>query len=52
MSLWRQLTRGLRVITHRSAADQDVADEVQDFLDQATAARIDRRDGSIDHAEK
>jgi len=42
MSLWRQLTRGLRVLTHRSAADQDVADEVQDFLDQATAAHIDR----------
>jgi putative ABC transport system permease protein len=38
MSLWRQLTRGLRVLTHREAADQDVADEVQDYLEQATAA--------------
>jgi hypothetical protein len=42
MSLWRQLTQGLRVLTHRSAVDQDLADEVQDFLDQATAAHIDR----------
>src|SRR6266542_6223386 len=38
MSLWRQLTRGLHVLTNRTAADQDVADEVQHYLDQATAA--------------
>jgi predicted permease len=38
MSVWRQLTRGLRVLTNRTAADQDVADEVQDYLDQATDA--------------
>jgi putative ABC transport system permease protein len=38
MSLWRQVTRGLRVLTNRTAADQDVADEVQHFLDQSTAA--------------
>ena len=38
MSLWRQLTRGLRVLTHREAADRDVADEVRDYLEQATAA--------------
>jgi putative ABC transport system permease protein len=37
MSLWRQLTRGLRALTHRSAAEQDVADEVRDYLDRATA---------------
>jgi putative ABC transport system permease protein len=42
MSLWRQLTRGLRVLTNRAAADQDVADEVQHFLDQATAAWVAR----------
>ena len=35
MSLWRQLTRGLRVLTNRDAADRDVADEVQHFLDQS-----------------
>jgi hypothetical protein len=28
MSLWRQLTRGLRVLANRRAADQDIADEV------------------------
>jgi putative ABC transport system permease protein len=42
MSLWRQLTRGLRVLTHRKAADQDVADEVQHYLEQATAAHTAR----------
>jgi len=42
MSVWRQLTRGLRVLTNRAAADQDVADEVQDYLEQATAANIAR----------
>ena len=39
-SLWRQLARGLYALTHRSAADQEVADEVQDYLEQAAAARI------------
>ncbi|HWC95130.1 MAG TPA: ABC transporter permease [Candidatus Sulfopaludibacter sp.] len=38
MSLWRQLTRGLRALTHREAADRDVADEVRDYLERATAA--------------
>ncbi len=38
MSLWRQLTRGLRGLTRRAAADQDVADEVQQYLADATAA--------------
>jgi putative ABC transport system permease protein len=42
MSLWRQLTRGLRVLTNRTAADQDVADEVEDYLEQATAALVER----------
>jgi putative ABC transport system permease protein len=37
MSLWRQLTRGIRTLTHRSAADQEVSEEVQHFLDQTTA---------------
>ncbi len=40
MSLWRQLTRGLRVLTNRTAADQDVADEVRDYLEQAAAALV------------
>lgn len=42
MSFWRQLTRGLRGTFRRTAADQDVADEVQHYLDQATAAHLKR----------
>ena len=42
MSLWRQLTRGLRVLTRRAAADQDLDDEVEHYLEQATAAGIAR----------
>jgi putative ABC transport system permease protein len=38
MSLWRRFTRGLRVLTNRAAADQDLADEVQHYLDEAAAA--------------
>ena len=37
MALWRQLTRGLRALTHRDAAERDVADEVGHFLEQAAA---------------
>ena len=40
MSLWRQLTRGLRVLIHRAAADREVADELQHYQDEATAAFI------------
>src|ERR1700691_1023304 len=40
MSLWRQLARGLRVLTNRTAADQEIADEVRDYLEQATAALV------------
>jgi putative ABC transport system permease protein len=40
MSLWRQLTRGLRVLANRRTTDQDVADEVQHFLEQAAAALV------------
>ena len=42
MSLWRQLTRGLRVLTDRRAADQEIADEVEHYLEQATAAHLAR----------
>ncbi len=34
MSLWRQLTRGFRALTHRDAADRDVADEVRHYVDR------------------
>ena len=38
MSLWRQLTYGLRSLTHRSARDRDVADEVEQYFEEAEAA--------------
>ena len=41
MSLWRHFTRGLDVLLHRQAADQDVADELRHYLDQATASLMD-----------
>ena len=40
MAMWRQLSRGLRALMHRSEADQEVADEVQHYLEQATQARM------------
>jgi putative ABC transport system permease protein len=42
MSLWRQVTRGLRVLARRDAADREVADEVQEYLEESTAAWIAR----------
>ncbi|MGH7577627.1 MAG: ADOP family duplicated permease [Longimicrobiales bacterium] len=39
MSLWSQLTRGLRVLRNRDGADQDIADEVEHFFEQAAAER-------------
>ena len=40
MSLWRQVAHGVRVLTRRTRADQDVADEVAHYIDEATAALI------------
>ena len=40
MSLFRQLTRGLRVLVRRDAADRDLADEIQHYVDEATAAHL------------
>lgn len=42
MSLWRHLSRGLRTLTRRNAADRDLADEVEHFLEEDAAARIAR----------
>ena len=42
MSLWRQLTHGLRSLIHRTRADQDVADEVEQYFEEATAASMAR----------
>jgi putative ABC transport system permease protein len=40
MSIWRQLTRGLRVLAQRDAADREVADEVQHYVDLTTEAYV------------
>ena len=42
MSLWRQATRGLRVLLRREAADGEVDDEVRHWLEEATAAHLSR----------
>ena len=36
MSLWREISRGVRILKNRKAADQDVADEVDHYLEEAT----------------
>ncbi|HYM24492.1 MAG TPA: ABC transporter permease, partial [Vicinamibacterales bacterium] len=40
MSLWRQISRGVRVLAFRDAADRDVAGEVEHYLEAATDAFI------------
>ena len=42
MSLWRQISRGLRVLINRTAADNDLSEEVQHYLEQSTAAHFAR----------
>ena len=42
MSIWRQLTHGLRGLTRRTAVDQDVSDEVDHYFEQAIAALVAR----------
>ena len=37
MSLWRQVSRGLRALFKRKAADQEIADEIAHFLDESAA---------------
>jgi putative ABC transport system permease protein len=38
MSLWRQFSRGLRALFLRSATDRDIADEIEQYVDDAAAA--------------
>jgi putative ABC transport system permease protein len=38
VSLWRHLTHGLRALTQRTAADRDIADEVDYYFQEAAAA--------------
>jgi putative ABC transport system permease protein len=42
MDPWRPLLRGLSALLHRHAADKDVADEVEHYLEEATAAWMTR----------
>ncbi len=42
MSLRRQISRGFAALTNRAAADRDVADEVGQYIDAATAAHVAR----------
>lgn len=38
VSVWRRLSRGLRALLRRSAAEREAADEIEHFLDEAAAA--------------
>jgi putative ABC transport system permease protein len=40
MSLWRQFTRGLQRLGNRKATDREIADEVSEYLEEATAAFV------------
>ena len=40
MRLWRHAIRGIRALLNGKAADQDVAEELQHYLDEATAAMV------------
>src|SRR4051794_8251548 len=51
MSLWRQIIRGLRALTHRDAADQDVAEEVESYLEH-TVADLEAKGLSRDQARR
>jgi len=42
MSIWRQLSYGLSNLLHRRTKDRDVADEVQQYFEEATAAWMER----------
>ncbi len=42
MSLWRQVTRGIRVLRNRRVADEDIADEVSHYLEETRAAFVAR----------
>jgi len=40
MSLWRQVIRGARVLTRRTAADDELDDEIRHYRDEAEAAAL------------
>jgi putative ABC transport system permease protein len=37
MSLWRQVARGLRTLTHRASVDDEIDEEVRDYYERARA---------------
>jgi len=51
MSLWRQLTLGLRALTRRDATDADVSDELRHYLDLSIASH-ERRGLAPDEARR
>jgi hypothetical protein len=51
MSLWRQLTHGVRALIGGGAADRDVDDEIQQFVDDA-AAELEREGASPEEARR
>lgn len=40
MSIWRRFKRGLRALANRKRSDEDIADEVRHYLEEATAAHV------------
>ena len=42
MSIWRQLSRGLAVLTNRSSADLELSDELSHYVEQSAAERMAR----------
>ena len=50
MSLWRQLSHGVRALMSGRAADRDVDEELQQFLDESAAEL--ERDGATPEAAR
>ena len=42
MSIWRQVTHGLRGLLHRNERDREIDDEVQNYFEETTAAYRER----------
>jgi len=40
MSLWRHIARGLRVLTNRNSADQELDEEIRHYAEEAEAAGV------------
>jgi hypothetical protein len=42
MSAWRQVARGVRALVRRGVVDREIAEEVEGFVEQATAEMMAR----------